>query len=177
MTSVTGPAAWRLSALTAVILSASATAATPPVRLGLWEVQSNTTMQSDLAFQIPPAQAEQLKRMGIPVPGSPIKRTDQSCVNETSFDRLGEPDKKNRACHRENVQLGPQGLSADIVCDRDGSNGHGRIDIVFDDTTHFHGTMDIKGHSISAPGVNGLNITMEGHWLGAECGKAKPLGD
>lgn len=167
----------RVLGLVAVILAGTARAASPPVRLGLWEVQTNTTMESDLPFQIPPAQAEQLKRMGIPVPGSPVKRTDQSCVNEQSFDRLGEPDRKNRACHRENVQLSSQGLGADIICDRDGANGHGRIDLVFDDTSHFHGTMEIKGHSSSAPGVNGVNITMEGHWLGAECGKAKPLGD
>ncbi len=147
------------------------------MRLGLWEVESTTSLASDLPFQIPPAQATQLKRMGIPVPGQPTTRTDQSCVNAQSFDLLGEPNKKKRVCHRENIRLSRQGLSADIVCDQEGTTGHGRIDMVFDDPTHFHGTIALKGRSVSAPGVSGVDIMMRGHWLGDACAGAKMLGE
>ncbi len=168
---------FKLSGAVGVILVTSGQAGAPPVRLGLWEIASTTTLVSEMPFQIPPAQAEQLKRMGIPVPGVPTTRTDQSCVNAQSFDKLGEPDRKGRTCHRQNVQLSAAGLSADIICDQGGTEGRGRIDLVFDDTTHFHGTIAMKGRSSSAPGVSGVDISMQGHWLGGECGRAKPLGE
>jgi hypothetical protein len=113
--------------------------------------------------------------MGIPVPGSPTTRTDKSCLDERSFDRLGEPD-HGRSCHRENVQLSSQGLSADIVCDADGNKGHGHLDLVFDDAARFHGGLDMKGSARSMPGINGVAVRMQGHWIGAECGSVKPLG-
>jgi len=150
-------------------------AAAPPVDLGLWQVQSATTLESAIPIQLPPAQAEELRRMGIPVPGQPTRRTDQSCLTERSFDRLGEPD-HGRACHRENVQLTSGGLSAEVVCDGDGTKGRGHLDLVFDDPTHFHGTLNLKGRSKSAPGISGLNVSMSGRWLGAQCGSVKPLG-
>jgi hypothetical protein len=163
-----------LSAVVMLLWLVPARAEAPPIELGLWEVQSTTTLQSAIPIQIPPEQAEQLKKMGVPLPGVPTTRTDQSCLDQHSLDRIGEG--RSRSCHRQNVQLGPHGLSAEIVCDGDKAKGHGRIDLTFDDTTHFHGAIAIKGSSAAAPGINAVDVGLQGHWVGAQCGAVKPFG-
>ncbi len=168
----------RLVTTSAAVLLVSlmpAVAVAPPINLGLWEVQSTTTLKSAIPIQIPPEQVEQLKRMGVPLPGVPTTRTDQSCLDEHSLDHIGEGG-RNKSCRRENVQLSAHGLTAEIVCDSEKGKGRGRIDLVFDDQTHFHGTIAIKGSSPSAPGINAVDVGLQGHWLGAQCGSVKPFG-
>ncbi len=168
---------WRLGGAAGLLVSMIAQAAPPPVHLGLWEITSTTTLSSAIPLRVPPAQVMQLQRMGIPVPGTPTTRTDQSCINEHSFDRLGDLTHKNRMCRGQNIKFDEHGLDADIVCDGDGANGHGQLDLVFDDSSHLHGTMQINGRSTAAPGINGVNVVLQGHWIAAQCGATKPLGD
>ena len=167
-------AAWCALPLVGLLGLGIAAAAAPPLRLGLWEVQTTTTLASAIPLQVPRAQAEQMRRLGIPVPGQPSSRTNQTCLTAQSFDRLGMPANE-KSCHRENVHLDSHGLSADIVCDGGAISGHGRVQLVFDDDTHVHGTGTLKGSASAAPGITGADVSLQGHWLAAQCGAVKPL--
>ncbi|GGF11284.1 hypothetical protein GCM10011611_16160 [Aliidongia dinghuensis] len=159
----------------AVLVSGAARASDIPLDTGLWEMQVTTTIAG---ITIPPAMQEKMKKLGVNPPGgTPTSSTRQMCVTDETLARFGEPNQGGK-CRQENVQRSAKGLSFDLVCESPQNNGHGHVDVVFDDRTHVHGTVKMSGVRTDSSGNTiplSVDATQTGHWVSTDCGSVKPM--
>jgi len=137
----------------AVVMSVQAGS---PIRTGLWE--EITTVKRD---------ADQ-----------PRSVTIQNClteedVSQDKFDRVLARIKSNKSCQLENYQHSDRATSTEWKCAGQGVSMHGKGELVYDDSTHFH--MSSEDHTtMSGRSVN-TNMSVQSRWLSSDCGKVKPL--
>jgi len=163
--------------LIAAAISLPALSAEP--RPGLW---TNTTTMDLSGMDVPqmpalpPDVLEQMKAAGIQMPNmdnsQPRATTTQYCVtteeiaNRESFGQGMDDD-----CEQRNFVSTDEGMSMDFVC-TGSMNGVGRMEYVFDSSTHYSGTMTFEG-TMEGHQANMTN-TMEGSWVSDDCGDIEP---
>lgn len=162
------------SILLCTLLGAAVTAAAADrMKPGLWEM----SMKSD-AFknmpQMPPEQAEQMRKMGVNVPqfknGAMVS---QVCITKEMAERDAPPlDNQEVGCKSKNYQRSGNTYSVDIVCDGQGMKGTGVARGTFSGENSFNSTYEFKGTMHGQP-VNTKHET-SGKWLSADCGQVKP---
>lgn len=141
---------------------------------GLWEM----TMKSDAMKampKIPPAQAEQMRRMGVDVPqfqdGGMVSKV---CITPQMASQSAPGLENMQAgCQAKNVVQKGNSYSADIVCSGDMMKGSGKVEGNHASDQRFISTYDFKGTVHGQP-VSQRHET-SGRWLGADCGSVKPV--
>jgi hypothetical protein len=165
-----------IPALLLSLLSVSITAtAAGQLKPGLWEM----TVKSDAVKSmpnIPPAQLEQMRKMGIDVPqmkdGAMLTKV---CISKKMAERDEPPvTAQNQAgCQPKNYQRSGNGYSVDVVCDGPMMKGEGKARGTFAGGEKFTSTYDFNGSMHGQPVSQ--HQESSGKWLGADCGSVKPL--
>lgn len=159
-----------------VVLSATA-GAVDKMKPGLWEMSTKSDMMKNMP-KIPPAQLEQMRKMGMPVPdmqdGAIITKM---CVTKemTERDQLPQTSQHQTGCQSKNYQRSGNSYSVDIVCDGANVKGEGKVKGIFSSGESYTSIYDFKGLSHGRP--LSQHIESAGKWLGANCGDVKPMGE
>lgn len=161
-----------------VALVTGAVAATLDVKPGLWEVttQGETTgmppIPPQVLAQMPPQQREQMMaamqgRMNQP-------SVSRSCVTQKMLDRGMTFDRpNNKQCTQTVTGSTARSLDVKVVCTGEQQQKtSGTIHMDSANRESFAGALNM----VSTDGTNAMTIkrTMQGKWLGSDCGKVKP---
>ena len=137
----------------AIFVSAHAQA---PIQAGLWEETST------------------VKRGNSPPRAGTIKNClTQQEIDENRFDQMMAKVKSNKSCKLENLQHSDRATSSEWTCSGAHLDMHGKGELVFDDTTHFHMSSEEHTH-IDGRQVD-TALSVQSHWISAQCGDVKPL--
>jgi hypothetical protein len=170
----------RTFAISTLLLSlpfVSVTAAAGQLKPGLWEM----TVKSDATQKmpnIPPAQLEQMRKMGIDIPqmkdGAMLTRI---CISPKMAERDEPPvtAPNQTGCQPKNYQRSGNAYSVDVVCDGPMMKGKGKAKGTFSGGESFSATYDFQGSMHGQPVSQ--HQESNGKWLGADCGGVKPLDD
>ncbi len=172
---------WLVVGLAACALAGKAQAEGLAVEPGLWEMTAtsgglpaNAVPQipaDKLAKLSPEQQAMIQKRMA--AAGSPHTTTHKACVTQAMLDkglRGGEDEQKH--CTRTPVTTSATVVEFKLVCTGD-HPANGTFHIEAPDPHTLLTTMEMQ--VTPKPGMTiPLHSSMQGHWLGADCGDVKP---
>jgi hypothetical protein len=157
------------------LLSVSvAASAAGQIKPGLWEM----TVKSDALKsmpQIPPAQMEQMRKMGINIPqmkdGAMVTRV---CISKQMAERDQPPvmAQNEAGCQAKNYQHSGTGYSLDIVCNGP-MKGEGKARGTFASSESFTSSYDFKGTMQGQPVSQHQDSS--GKFLSADCGDVKPI--
>jgi hypothetical protein len=160
----------RCAALTALVLPLAAFAGHR--KPGLWQntVQINFTKGGP---QIPAAQLEKMKQMGIDLPfNRPM--TTKHCLTAADAEKDDHPDfGKEKECQVKNAAFSGNTFSADLVCNSPDMQGTGNVKATFTSDTAYSGTMHFAGTSAHMGGQVEMNNQFSGQWLSSDCGDVK----
>ena len=142
-------------AFAALAFIASAHAQTP-IKAGLWE-ETSTVARGGTA---------------------PRTVTIQNCLSQeeldaNQFDRVLARIKNNKSCQVQNLRHDARGASSEWTCKGTNLDLHGKGELVFDDATQFH--MSSEEHSNITGRTMDTNLSVQSHWISAQCGDVKPL--
>ncbi len=165
-----------MSLLVVLELSPAAHAA-DTMKPGLWEVVIKSDMTQQMP-DIPPAQLEQMRKMGIEMPakrdGGIVQRL---CMTKEMVERNQTP---GAGREQHDCKVGKQSRSGnsyrtEVVCDGANMKGTGVIKGTLNGSEKFSSTYDFMGTMRGQP----LNQHHEssGKWISADCGNVKPLGE
>jgi len=139
---------------------------------GLWQI----TMTSDAmkaAPKISPAQAAQMRKMGIEVPdmGSGGMKT-KVCYSKTMLAQNSVPGQQSKECKTQNAKQNGDNFSAEYVCNGPNMKGTGTASGTMSSTrfnikSTFNGTLGGR--------ATNQNSQVSGSFLSDNCGKIKPL--
>ncbi len=144
------------------------------VKPGLWEATTTMNMGGGMP-QIPPAQLEQMKNMGIKIPGATPTTTQYCLTPEMAAKDTPPTGVERQGCTITNLQKGTGKFSADLMCDGQ-FKGTGHIDATITNETSYATKVKVKGTSPHSPVPIDMTAESSGHWLSADCGAIKPLG-
>ncbi|MDB5986015.1 MAG: hypothetical protein JWR16_1068 [Nevskia sp.] len=160
-----------LLVLASTTADAANSAATPPLRSGLWE-QNHTQTLNGADFEVPDFLVDQARQAGVDVSGD--GRSERLCITPQNIASIGQPnDSQLPACHKENVRLTSKGLSLKLVCRDESGAGEGSVNVVFDSPTYYHGQFDFTGtHQLFGDNSLPLQLSgkVSGRWLSPNCG-------
>jgi hypothetical protein len=168
----------RLALGFSVALSSGALAATLDVKPGLWEIA--TQGEAGGVPPIPPQalarlSPEQRAQMMAAMQGAMTRMNQpsvsRSCVTQKMLDRGMDLDPKNGRCTHTVVASTPHSLEVRMVCTGEQKmNGTMHVDATSRET--FTGALDM----VSTDGTNTMTMkrTLQGRWLGSDCGDVKP---
>ena len=124
----------------------------PPMKLGLWETTSSTTMQMP----------------GMDMPPRSMKI--RSCATAESWSKAFGQSRQNKDCTPVNEKRTATSYSFDLSCSSSKATGHVEMD--FGNGSTGHGSM----HMVMNAG--GKEMTMDTKWeskyVGADCGSVAP---
>ena len=137
------------------------------------------TVKSDMMKnmpKIPPAQMEQMRKMGIQMPEFKDDGImTKACISKAMAERNQAPEMahKESGCDTRNFQRSGNSYSADIVCDGTMMKGTGKVKGTYSGNQSFTSIYDFKGTAHGQP----INEHQEsaGKWLSADCGSVKPM--
>jgi hypothetical protein len=160
-----------LLALIPAMLPATTFAATK-IQPGLWDNTVTVNLGEGMP-QIPPAVREQMKQMGMQIPGVE-PTTHQTCITPEQAARETIPnisDEESGCKVAEQKREGDR-FTANIVCDGR-MKGQGTMTTTLNSSKSYTGKMAFKG--TSAEGMP-LNMSSEavGTWKSADCGSVQP---
>jgi hypothetical protein len=139
---------------------------TPPVSMGLWQTDTNSTVTG----------LENTPMAGMAsVLGRP--HTTQSCFTPEKWksDIQGFNARQQRNCTLSNLHQDAHEITFDEACQTArGSANNVHVDILIEDQQHSHGTVVMKIAEPSLPQPMVINVTMTSHYLGSDCGDVKP---
>jgi len=146
---------------------------------GLWEV--TTTMKFDEGGpQIPPQQLEQMKAMGIKIPGmggDPIVM--KQCLTQEQAEKEQAPhatDNKS-GCKTSDFKRSGGKFSAKMTCDGN-MKGEGEMEGSYSSAGDaYQGTWKFAGTETGHGKPHDVKMSSQysGKWLGADCGDVKPF--
>lgn len=129
----------------------------PPMKMGLWESTSTTTMK------MPDMPA------GMPGMGGGRTTKVRVCMTPETYEKDLARQQQQRECTISNQSTTANSYSFDISCPRNNATGHFKMTWEGDAG---HGTMHMDmnagGHAMS------MDSTMESRYLGADCGSVQP---
>lgn len=170
----------RIFAIPTLMLSllsvSTATFAAGQIKPGLWEMTVKSDAMKNMP-QIPPAQMEQMRKMGINIPqmkdGAMVTRV---CISKQMAERDQPPvmAQNEAGCQAKNYQHSGTGYSLDIVCNGP-MKGEGKARGTFAGSESFTSTYDFKGTMQGQPVSQHQDTS--GKFLSADCGSVKPIED
>ena len=157
-----------LTALAVCVTAIAQLSETPPVKMGLWQTESNSTVTGT---ENTPMAAMAAKMAG-------QTRKSQSCLTPESWKEgiEGFNDKQRKgSCTLSNVQQDAHEVSFDQVCDSGGgSKNTTHMHMLIDSAEHAHGTLVMKMETPSFPQPITINVNLVSQYLGSSCGDVKP---
>lgn len=165
-----------LPVLSGLFFNSSAHAA-GKMKPGLWEM----SMQSDAIKampKMPPAQMEQMKKMGIKMPmmQDGAMKTSVCISKEMAEQNHPAAMQKNQAgCKPQNIAQSGNDFSMELICDSPELKGIGTIRGSYNGSDSVRSTYDFKGTSHNNPVTQHMETT--GKWLSPDCGDIKPASD
>jgi hypothetical protein len=165
-----------MAMLTAPVAMIAQGAATPPVKVGLWQSTSTVTMSG---IQIPPEVAARMQAMGRQVPGAQPRTTVlQSCLTAEKWQKMfGDmQQQRDQKCNLSNQQTSSAGMSADIACkSSDGrSSSTGHLEVTFVSTEKATGKAHVETTMASQPKPIMMDMNFESVFQGADCKGISP---
>ena len=142
------------------------------VKPGLWEVDVDDLPQTDQQ-QIPPAQAEQLKKAGIdPSKLMAAMHRPQYCLTaeQAKFDQP-PPAGGNNNCKVQEWKNAGKTLTGKMDCDGEFKGTIG-MKAVLKSNTEYHSDVVMNGTFRGQPHMTVVRSTS--YWLAADCGSVKP---
>lgn len=152
------------------------------LKAGLWQTTAHVqmsmpsamSMQSADLSKLSPAQRAQIQQMMAQMPGTsrpPIVTkscvTDKQLADARNFAPANRPD-----CTQTILKSTPSEIDAQVVCTgKDSANMTGSFKSSSPEAFSgvLQGTVSEEGHTIP------ISNTMEGKWLGSDCGDVKPI--
>jgi hypothetical protein len=160
----------------------AALGATLDVKTGLWEVSSSgeTTgmppIPPEALAQMPPEQRAQMQaRMAAAMARSNKPDVSRSCITEKTLQHglnFNEQDRAN--CKRTTVSSSSSQIDVRMEC-----TGEQKMNGTFHFEAIDRQTMRGKIDLVVSNGANTMTMkrTMQGKWLGSDCGNVKPQGE
>ncbi len=141
---------------------------------GLWEMTSKSDMGGRQMPQMSPAQREQMKKMGIPVPNADGAFVARVCMSKQMVERDHPTmDREQSECQMKNMNRSGNSYSVEMVCDGPMIKGAGVMTGTLANGENITSVYDFKGTA------HGHEVTQHressGKWLGSDCGDIKPL--
>ena len=137
---------------------------TPPVTMGLWQTESSSTVTG----------VENTPMAGMAA-AMGRQHVSQSCLTPERWksDIQGFNSRQQHGCTLSNVHQDSHEISFDEVCGQGGATSS-HVDIIIDSAEHAHGTVSLNISNPQLPQPMKVNVSMEAHYLGADCGDVKP---
>jgi uncharacterized protein DUF3617 len=161
-------------------------AASAPVKPGLWE----TTITSNMQMQLPPEiqariaamtpQQQAMMKANMPGGmggGTPMNSKTRSCSTGQSVqDLLNQAQQKGSQCKLTNQTQSATGMSFDISCTMQEGTASGHSSFTMADKDHVNGTthMTANMNESGRPVSMTIDSTLSSKYLGADCGDVKP---
>ena len=146
----------------------------PPIKMGLWEVTTNSGASS---ISIPPEVMAKMKESGRPMPemGQPKTTVRQQCLTKEQWLKAVSPTEQ-KDCVRKRELINSQTLAYDVECTaQNGSKMLGHVDMLFDNDESMHGAIHMKTeHEDAHQTKMNMNVTIKARYLAASCGDLKP---
>jgi hypothetical protein len=161
------PAASLVAVLASVTVALAQDVAPPPIKMGLWQTETTTTMSG--APDNP---------MGRAMGGGGRSTVTQGCLTPDTWTKeIRNAQQRRRAgeCTQSNLQQDGHKLTYDEVCSNQGgysTNIH--FEMLFDDPENGHGSMDMKTSGAAFPQGMTMHMTMKSKYLSSDCGSVKP---
>jgi hypothetical protein len=168
----------RFIVIVTVVLYSTAVAA-ETMKPGLWEMTMKSDQMKHQAMpDLSPAQKEQMQKMGIPVPttrdGAIVQ---QVCITKEAAASAKTPGvpRDSGECKVANQSQSGNTYRADVICNGPNLKGNGTLKGSFSGNTSYTSSYEFKGTS------HGREVTQQhetsSKWLGADCGKVKPMSE
>ena len=144
---------------------------------GLWEMR----MQSDAMKampKMPPAQIEQMKKMGITMPSmqdGTMKTTVCISKEMTEQNPATITNKSHASCQPKNLIENGNEYSMELHCDGPELKGIGIVKGSYGTNKSMRSSYVFKGTSYNKPVTQQMETT--GKWISPECGNVKPMGE
>jgi hypothetical protein len=135
---------------------------TPPIKMGLWQTEVNTTIAG-------------IENM--PQGGAGHHTVSLGCLTPETWKSEMEKlsDEQHRAeCKMSNLQEDSHGVSFDEGCTSQRYNSTIHFEAVFDGDDHLHGSAKIHVTAQGMPQGMDMHMTMTSHFMSASCGDVKP---
>ena len=163
-----------MAAIVAVPATLLAQASAPPIKMGLWQTTSTSTMTG---IQIPPEVAARLQAMGRPLPtAEPRTTVVQSCATPEKWKQMFQHLQHHGDCEFHNEHQTSSTLTADMACKstdgRYSTNGH--IDVSFVSEEKIHGKVHVETVMESQPQPIVTDMSFESVYQGADCHGVSP---
>ena len=133
----------------------------PPVKMGLWQTESNTSTAG--MENTPMARA-----------GGKHSTVSQGCLTpetwKSELAKIGD----NPDCKVSNMHQDAHSISFDETCASERHNTNAHFEGQFDDSEHMHGTVKVQITSPSFPQPITMNMALTSHYLSSSCGDVKP---
>ena len=164
---------WMYAALAAASVAAPLHAQqAPPVKMGLWQTTSTSTMTG---FQLPPGVAEKMKQMGREVPGAtPTTTTIQSCVTKEKWDEAFARPQQRENCTSNFTKRDATGITGTIACQTPRGSSKGTVNVTFAGDEKAHGTMHLETVTERQPQPIIMDITYDSVYQGSDCKGIQP---
>jgi hypothetical protein len=163
-----------ISILTLAMLGSPAVVfAAGKLKPGLWEMSMKSDAMKNMP-KIPPAQMEQMKKMGVPVPQADGVIKHKVCISKEMAERE-DPymERQESGCQMKNHQKTGNSYVVDMVCDGPNLKGTGKVKGTYASNESFNSSYSFKGTAHGQPVDH--NSESNGKWLGADCGTVKPM--
>lgn len=150
---------------TAVFTSAAQLSDTPPVTMGLWQTETNSTVTG----------VENTPMAGMAA-AMGREHVNQSCLTPEKWksDIQGINARQQHGCTLSNVHQDSHEVSFDEACQQGQGTNSSHVDIVIDSAEHAHGTVVMKIAMPNLPQPMTVTVHMLSHYLSADCGDVKP---
>jgi Protein of unknown function (DUF3617) len=138
----------------------------PPVTMGLWETQTNSTVTG---LENTPM-AGMATALGRP-------HVTQSCLTAERWksDIQGINARQQRGCTLSNVHQSSSEVSFDQACTTErGGTSNAHVDILIDGAQQAHGSVVMKVENPALPAPMTVTVSMTSHYLSPACGDVKP---
>ena len=153
-----------LATLAAVRTVQAQTLVPPPIKMGLWQTESNATVAG---MEDSP--------LGKAMSGSHSTLT-QGCLTpdtwKDSFQKLQSQMQNN--CKVSNMHQDSHSITFDEACASERYTSNVHFEGLFDDDEHMHGTVKVVMTAPSLPQSITMNMAMKSRYLSASCGDVKP---
>jgi hypothetical protein len=158
------PSSLALAALGATFVLHAQVADPPPVKMGLWQTEVNTTMVG-------------MPNMPAGHASGDHKTVTQGCMTpetwKDNFQKFNQ--RQNDAdCKTTNLHQDAHGISLDQSCNSNGFQTDMHFEGIFDGDNQMHGNAKMKMTGPAFPQGMTMNMTMTSKYLSSDCGDVQP---
>jgi hypothetical protein len=149
-------------------LAAAQTLEPPPIKMGLWQTESSTSVDG-MPADSPMAQA--MTRGG-------HDNVSQGCLTpetwKNEFQHM-QQQRRDADCNQSNLQQDSHHIAFDEQCGgQSGYTSNVHFEMLIDDTENAHGHAEVKMSGPAFPQGMTMHMTMKSKYLSSDCGSIKP---